>query len=145
MRNLIFKGKATYLIFPLIFIFLTALLTSCAKKMHFAISSIVPAAEGRVKIKSDQNNNKTIDVEIKNLARVQRLEPSRDHYVVWMETESNGVQNLGRLKSTSSLFSSSMTGNLKTVTAFDPVSFFITAENNATIQYPGNFVVLSTN
>ena len=41
-----------------------------AQKIPFLQSSIAPAAEGYVKIKSDRNNNNVIKIDIKNLAEI---------------------------------------------------------------------------
>ncbi|MEO6327811.1 MAG: hypothetical protein ABIO55_02715 [Ginsengibacter sp.] len=121
------------------------LLLSCSKKMMFASSSVVPAAEGSVKYKKDKNKNYHIDLKVLHLANSNKLSPARSTYVVWMETESNGVKNLGQLRSSGSLLSSTLKGSLKAVTPFEPKSFFITAEDDGNISYPGTEVVLKTN
>lgn len=119
--------------------------TSCAKKLTFSSSSIVPAATGSVKIKSDKNKNQNIHVSVTHLAPASKLSPPQNTYVVWMVTESNGTKNLGQLKSSGSLLSKALKGSLKTVTSFNPTRFFITAEDNGNVQYPGSPVVLTTN
>lgn len=129
----------------LTFVVLTIMFSSCAKKMMFSSSSVVPAAAGSVKIKSDKNKNHSIDVSITNLAPASKLTPPQNTYVVWMVTENNGAKNIGQLKSSSSMFSKAFKATLKTVTAFYPTSFFVTAENNGDIQYPGSILVLTTN
>ncbi len=113
--------------------------------MMFASSSIVPAAEGSVKYKKDNNNNYHVSLKVVHLANSNKLTPPRSNYVVWMDTENNGVKNLGQLKSSGSLLSSTLKGSLDAVTAFQPKNFFITAEDNTNISYPGNEVVLKTN
>ena len=118
------------------------LFTACAKKMQFQRSAIVPAAEGSVKYKKDKNGNFAVDIKVKHLAPAKRLSPPRNTYVVWMETESNGVQNIGRLKSSESFLTNTLNGGLKTTTTFKPVSFFITAENDAAVQYHSTPIVL---
>ena len=121
------------------------LLLSCSKKMMFASSSVVPAAEGSVKYKKDKNNNYHIDLKVLHLANSNQLTPARSTYVVWMETQNNGVKNSGQLKSSGSLLSSTLKGSLSAVTPFEPRSFFVTAEDNSNISYPGTEVVLKTN
>ena len=133
-------------IFSIALIFLLVLsLASCARKISFQTSSVVPAAEGSVKVKKDKNNNYSIDLNVIRLADPKRLEPSKSTYVVWMETAENGSKNIGSLNTSSSLFSKTLKSSLKTVSPFKPVSLFITAEDNADIQYPGSQVVLRTN
>ncbi|MDQ6904528.1 MAG: hypothetical protein M3139_16170 [Bacteroidota bacterium] len=119
--------------------------SSCAKKMTFGTSSIVPAAEGSVKIKSDKNHNSSVDLSVIRLSNPKRLTPPKETYVVWMETSSNGTKNIGSLNTSSSLFSSTLKSSLKTVTPYKPTGFFITAENDKQIQYPNGQVVLKTN
>ena len=134
-------------VFKSVFILLFAafILQSCASKYAFSTSAIVPAAQGAVKVKKDGNENFKINVEVKHLAEPKRLTPARQLYVVWMQTEKNGMKNIGQLKTSSGLFSSTLTSSLETVTSFKPVSFMITAEDEGNIQNPGGQVVLRTN
>lgn len=118
--------------------------SSCAKKLHFATSTVVPAAEGRVKYKKDDNGNYAIDVKIRNLADPKKLTPPKDTYVLWMETDQGTVQNLGQIVSSSGFFTSGLKATLEAVTSFKPRGFFITAEDNAAVTYPGPQVVLRT-
>ena len=70
----------------------------------FSTSSVVPAAEGSVKVKKDGNNNYKIDLSVTHLAEAKRHTPPRETYVVWMETEKNGRKNIGQLRMSSGLF-----------------------------------------
>ncbi|MDQ6757474.1 MAG: hypothetical protein M3004_11120 [Bacteroidota bacterium] len=128
----------------IITLFVGVILQSCATKHAFSTSSVVPAAEGSVKIKKDKNNNYNIDLSTIRLADSKRLNPSKEMYVVWMDTESNGTKNLGQLNTSSSLLSKTLKSSLKTVTPYKPVRVFITAEDNADYQYPGGQIVLDT-
>ncbi|QJD98335.1 hypothetical protein HH214_07580 [Mucilaginibacter robiniae] len=107
-------------------------------------SGVVPAAEGYIKISKDENQNYAIDVNVKRLAEPSRLKPPKELYLVWMESKSNGVKNLGRLNSSSGFFSSDLKGLLHAVTPFKPERVFVTAEDQANIPYPGAQVVLTT-
>ena len=124
---------------------LSILLGSCARKMSFSNSSVVPGARGSVKLKTDKNNNNSIEVDVLHLAPPDMLTPPRKVYVVWIVTENNGTQNVGQLKSSSSMLSKTLKGSLETKSTFKPVSVFIKAEDDGTIQYPGNTIVLNTN
>jgi hypothetical protein len=119
-------------------------ITSCSKKVPFAISSVVPSAEGSVTVKSDKNDNYAIDLNVIRLVDPSRLTPTKAGYIVWMETEKNGVQNIGQLKSSSGFMSKTQKSSLNTVTPFKPTSFFITGEDDLSAKYPGD-VVLNTN
>jgi len=128
----------------LFMILLLFLFTSCSKKITFLNSAVVPAAEGTVTIKQDNNNNYNIDLKVNQLADPGRLTPPKAAYVVWMETSENGIQNIGQLKTNKTGFSRMLTSSLKTVTPHKPTMFFITAEDDATGNYPGMTVVLKT-
>lgn len=128
----------------LMLLLLPVLFFSCSQKMNFSVSTVVPAAQGSVKIKEDRNKNYAVEVKVTHLAPASRLTPPRNEYVVWMETENNGTKNIGRLRSSSSIISRTMNASLKTVTSFKPVRFFITAEDHAGTVHPGMTVVLQT-
>lgn len=138
------KKVATNIFFTIGIICSIFLFSSCAKKMSFSKSSVVPGAEGKVKVKSDKNNNYTIDLSVENLANPSDLTPSRKVYMVWMETENNGTKHIGNINSSGTFFSGKLKGSLKTVTPFKPIAFFITAEDDDTITYPGGQEVLRT-
>ena len=118
--------------------------TSCVTKANFEKSSVVPAAEGTVKVKKNKNKNYALQMEISNLAESERLTPSKKTYVVWLVSDENETRNLGQFNSSSGTFSSKLKASFKTVTPNKPTKIFITAEDDATVQYPGGGVILST-
>lgn len=139
------KAKIKLIAKNILFMTLSVFLfTSCAQKVTFLNSTVVPAAEGKVIIKPDNNKNYNIDLSVSQLADPARLTPPKAVYVVWMETSESGVQNIGQLKTTKKGFSRMLTSSLKTVTPHKPTGFFITAEDDATGNYPGMTVVLKT-
>ena len=132
---------------PVLFPILIAsllLLSSCARTIKFNNSPIVPAADGKVTLKEDKNNNYALNIKIKNLGPAKNLSPARSTYVVWMQTANSGTKNLGQLQTSSKFLSKALTASLQTVTSFEPVSFFVTAEDDAVREYPGSQVVLRT-
>ena len=135
-RNLFFVA----ILVPFIF-----LLNSCGgSKMAFQTSSVVPSAEGSVKVKKDKNKNYDIDLSVIRLANAERLNPPKKMYIVWMNTANDGVKKIGQLKTSSSLLSKSLKSSLKTSVPYEPKSFFITAEDDAGIEVPYGPTVLST-
>ena len=112
---------------------------SCATKAHFLTSSVVPAAEGEVTIRQNKNNNYVIKMRISNLAEIDRLQPSKIGYVVWMEAEEAYTRNIGLVTS-----SSNLNVSFETTATLKPTRIFITAEENENVQYPGSMVVLTT-
>ena len=126
------------LLFSSLFLLLT--LVSCGKKITFMTSEIAPAARGNVDVKKDKNNNYRVELELSYLAEPQRLTPAKNTYVVWMVSDESDVPtNLGQVVGTSKL-----KVKFETVTSSKPKRIFVTAEDDASIQYPGNMVVLET-
>lgn len=117
--------------------------SSCARKVAFTTSTVVPAAEGKVKVKKDDNGNHAIKIDVRNLVEPDRLPIPQNTYVVWMES-SNGLKNIGQFRSESGLLSKTRKGELETVSPYRPSRIFITAESSPDVQFPGNMVVLST-
>lgn len=130
--------------FPgIFFLLISVLLFSCSKTVRFQPSVVVPGADAKIKITKDDNKNNVIEMTVTNLADPTRLTPVRKTYVAWMET-NEGIKNIGQLISETSYFSSARKAVLKASTPFKPTRFFITAEDDASIRYPGNQVVLTT-
>ena len=125
-------------------LFASLVFASCAQKLNFGTSVDVPAAKGKVKIKKDNNENYLISVKIENLVEAKELTPSRDVYVVWMETETGQPRNIGQINPSSGLFSKKMKASLKATATARPTRIFITAEDYGNIQYPGMQVILRT-
>ncbi len=121
------------------------LLSSCAKKANFLNSTVVPAAKGTVKIKKDKNKNYVIKVQIVNLAEPSRLQPPKANYVVWMVSDNLNPKNIGQIKSSSNFMSSKLTAYFETVSSVKPTKIFITAEDDANIQYSLSQIILTTN
>jgi len=119
--------------------------SSCATKAKFAISTVAPAARGDVKVTKDKNKNYEIKIEIYNLAEVERLQPAKNTYVVWLVSEQDETKNLGKLKSSTNTFSNNLKASFDAVTSTKPTKIFITAEDNASIVYPSGQVVITTN
>lgn len=137
--------KTTLQQFRLLLIISTAVcLVSCSNSLNFVPSTVVPGAKGNVHVKTDKNKNYGINVSVRDLADPAELADPKANYVVWMETQNNGTQNLGRLIMSRGLFSKSMKGSLNTVSPYIPIRFVITAEDRADAQYPGSETILTS-
>jgi hypothetical protein len=128
----------------LVILLLLSSLASCSKKTNFLTSPVVPAARGYVKINNDKNKNYVIQVQIVDLAEVQRLQPPKQTYVIWMVTEEDLTKNIGQIKSSTGMLSKQLKASFESVSSFKPTKIFITAEDDPGIQFPGTQVVLST-
>jgi hypothetical protein len=134
----------TKALFLSLFVVTMLSLTSCAKKIAFQTSTIVPAARGNVKITKDENKNFLVKIKLENLAEVSRLESSKKAFVVWMETEDSMVKNIGQIKSDSKFLSSKLKASFETVTPLKPTKIFITAEEDEEVQYPDSKIIITT-
>ncbi len=143
VSNLYFPSRK--IILGLLSVVLISMFAACSNKISFLNSTVVPAARGTVSIKKDHNKNYLINIEIFDLAEVERLEAPNHHYVVWIETSEGLIKNVGQIKSSmEGLFAKTLKASFETVTSFKPDRVFITAEDNADTQYPNTKVVLTT-
>jgi hypothetical protein len=137
--------KTTYFIFRSLFflalaLVISQLISSCSKKIEFNNSSIVPAARGHVKVKKDKNDNYNIKLELSYLAEPTRLDPPKRFYVVWLSSNANETPlNIGQIVGTSKLHV-----RFESVSASKPKRIFVTAEDDASTQYPSSYIVLQT-
>lgn len=120
------------------------LIASCTTSESFLNSSVVPGATGNVKVKKDGNNNYNIKVAIEDLAQVERLQTSKQTYVVWMETEKGNRENLGKLISSTGFMSKQRTASLEAISPYKPVRIFVTAEKDGNERYPDQNEILTT-
>lgn len=72
-------------------------------------------------------------------AGVERLQPAKQTYVVWVVTDQEMTKNIGRVKRSNNLKVS-----FETVSSYKPIQIFITAEDDESAQYPGEQIVIST-
>jgi hypothetical protein len=115
-----------------------------SQQVHFRTSTVVPAAEGTVKVSNNKDKGYNIDISILHLAGPGRLQPASKTYIVWMDTEQNGMKNLGEMQSKDGFLSQTLKASLKTTTPFKPTRIFITAEDVAAISNPQGQQVLTT-
>jgi hypothetical protein len=135
LKHVLVRGLALIMLF---------LVVSCSQKAAFLNSSVVPAARGYVKVKNDKNKNYSIQIHLSDLAEVERLQPPKQMYVIWMVTDQDITKNIGQINSSKGFMSKELKASFETVSSFKPTKIFITAEDDANIQYPGTQVVLST-
>lgn len=145
MKHSIVSKRQSLLLFSFLAVLVMLSCTSCSTNAAFLTSSVVPAARGDVRVTRDNNKNYVIQLDIVNLAEPERLQPPKKLYVVWMVTDQKLTKNIGQIDSSSRAFSNKLKANFKTASAFKPTKIFLTAEDDANIQYASSTVVLTTN
>ena len=147
MKTLQFNRLLKGTLLTLVSVMMIFFFDSCATKASFLNSSVVPAAQGTVKVKKDGNKNYVIHIKLSNLAESTRLQPPKKTYVVWMETDNNMTKNIGQIVSSTDFLSKKLKGSMETVSSFKPKRIFLTAEDDANTQYPSSdsVIVLTTN
>jgi hypothetical protein len=139
MKTIRFNAKTKKIFLGFLTVMIMLPFSLQAQKIPFLQSSIAPAAEGYVKINSDRNNNNVIKISIKNLAEIERLDPDMQTYIVWMVTDRDSTENIGRINS-----SNSLNVSFEAVSSYQPIKIFITAEKNESVQTPSERIVLTT-
>jgi hypothetical protein len=76
---------------------------------------------------------------------VERLEPPKKAYVVWMENEEGRAKNLGQINSSHEMLTKKLKASFSTVSPFKPTKIYITAEDEANVNVPSSMVVLMSN
>jgi hypothetical protein len=96
-------------------------------------SPVVPAAQGKAKLRKTKNGNVEIKLAVKHLAPPGRITPGSDVFVVWVRGLAPGseAQNLGALK-----VDSNLNGKLTATTAMSSFDLFITCEQSQTATAP---------
>lgn len=118
--------------------------SSCSTKIYFPDSPVVPGADPRAQVKKNKEGKYVVKVDVNNLALPERLSPPKRNYVVWVNTEGQGVRNLGELKNRRGMLSNSGKASFQGNIAVKPTQIFVTAENRADLQFPGEHTVLKS-
>jgi len=128
---------------------------SCAKKTTAVSKAATPAEapimappanKGQVEIKRDANSNYVIQINLRELEEVNRLEPtSKKAYIVWMNAAGQMTKNLGQINSNSGWLSDKSKASFEAVSEFKPTKVFITEEDIASVKNPGTKIIWSTN
>jgi hypothetical protein len=130
---------------------------SCAKKHTVAkteqpapaetvVSTAVVANKGQVQIKRDAAGNYVIQINLRELEEVNKLEAtSKKAYIVWMNAENEMTKNLGQINSNAGWLSDKSKASFEAVSALKPTKIFITEEDMAEVKKPGIKIIWSTN
>jgi len=110
---------------------LALMVSSCANRSKFPISTVTPAADIVAVRSHDQNGNMELKITAKNLAAVDRIATPNKAYVVWVVTEKESVKNIGKL-----INKNTKTAKMETLIPDFVTEVFITAEEDGDVLYP---------
>jgi hypothetical protein len=108
------------------------------KNIQMTAGRQTPAAHGTVNVKTGDNGNTRLKIDVKDLAEPGALMPPQNVYIVWVQPSGKKPHNEGAL-----MVDKNLQGELKTTTPFANFSIFITAEKNTETQQPQGPHVLS--
>jgi hypothetical protein len=115
----------------LVIVFSVVLLAGCDRKVDFQVSPAVPAATAKGKVSKDRNDNTVVEFTVRNLASPERLTPSRNYYVVWIQPPGQFPENRGQL-----IVNNKLSGKKSITTPHREFDVFITAEDTLTGTVP---------
>lgn len=121
------------------FIFAAIFISACSRDIVFPTSEVVPAARAVLKVDMNKSDNYDVNLEVQSLASPDRLTPPRRNYVVWMVTKKHGTINIGNLR-----VNKKNKADLETVTPYEPIRIFVTAEDGEEVVLPSTQVVLDS-
>ncbi len=135
-------------------------LYSCAKKTAASAKSespvivapaetdpiVMPAAnKGQVEIKRDVNSNYVIQINLRGLDAVNKLDPdSKKAFIVWMNADKQKAKNLGQINSKTGWLSDKSKASFEATSPFKPTKIYITEEDDAMVKIPGKNILWST-
>lgn len=107
------------------------IIASCSNTANFTVSEASPETEIKAKTRVDEDNNKVLTINAKNLESPESIDSSSRAYVVWIKTDENELRNLGELHSTAE-----ETATFRTETPYEFREIIITAEERANVAEP---------
>ena len=111
----------------------------CAHKVMFQGSPLQPAADAKVKVRLDQNQNTLVELELEHVAPADRLWPPRMVYVVWAESTDGKLSQLGQLR-----VNEKREAHFNGTTALERFRLVITAEDDPLPEQPSQPYMLAT-
>lgn len=115
-------------------------LAACGTTAHLQNTPTVAAAQGSVKVKSGDNGNHRVKLDVKHLAPVNEIRADASTYVVWIQPEgATTAQNMGALQ-----VDKDREAKLETVTPYKKFDLFVTAEPSTTVAQPTGERLLRT-
>jgi hypothetical protein len=101
-------------------------------------SSQIPAGEGSVAAKLEDNGNTAVKVRVKHLAPPRKLSPEANVFVVWIRPVNGAIQNVGALA-----VDDNLQGSIDTLTPHRRFTLMVTPEPSARVAEPSRPAVFT--
>jgi hypothetical protein len=111
----------------------------CANRVNLVNTPLVPAADGRLTISTDRNDNTKVKLEVKHLAPPSALTPPQETYVVWTRSEDGSPQKQAVLQ-----VGDNRQGEIEFITPAANFEVVVTAESSPDVQFPSNMVAFTS-
>lgn len=104
-----------------------------AAEKRMETSAAIPAAEAKLKLKNEDNQNTKVELKVERLAEPSEVVQGTSTYVVWVRPAGKGAapQNMGALR-----VGRDLKAELDTVVPYTDFNLFITAEKSPTVTNP---------
>ncbi|MES2219698.1 MAG: hypothetical protein V4587_01880 [Acidobacteriota bacterium] len=106
------------------------------KEFQMQANNSVPAANGTVNVKRDNDNTK-LDIKVNNLASPSSLSPSESVYIVWVKPTGDPAEKKGAIG-----LDNNLKGELNVVTTAKDFEVFVTGEPGVSVTEPSGPEVL---
>lgn len=104
---------------------------ACSNTARFTVTDAAPNAEIRAKTRVDEDNNKVLTINAKNLEEPASIDSASNTYVVWIKTDADELLNIGQLQN-----KADETASMKAITRYEFREIIITAESRANVAEP---------
>ena len=110
-----------------------------AVTLPLVASEQIPAAQGKVGLRSTKNGNVELKIRVRHLATPARITPGASVFVVWVRgmAPDAQAQNLGALR-----VDKNLNGNITAITALQTFDLFVTTESSPLATAPSGPEVL---
>lgn len=127
--------------FLLSFVVMVMLASACSPKINFPTSVVDPSATPKASVRKIENGDYRVKMDVNNLVVPERLSPQKKNYVVWVNTETHGVRNIGELKNRRGMLANKGKAHFEGTIPYKPVQIIVTAEHNPHVQISGDHTV----
>ena len=147
MKTINIISNSKQILFGIVLTMTVFFISSCASKSTTTTTATpmtpksTPESKSQLLVKRDANNNYVIQIDLINLAKLNKSIPTKGAYMVWMLSDNNSTTNLGIITNEMLDLSKNSKPVFEGITKLKPLKVFITEEDNAAAKKPGQNTV----